>query len=137
MSADHFRWAFARTESPARVRAAFDTHVVPTAGRLYFQLALGIGSGVRFGNSDRPPLLLVAGEADRSVALAMVRANQARYSRSRAITDYVSFPNRPHFLIGSEGWEEVADYVLAWCAQQAPAGDLATRRTIRAGTLPA
>lgn len=33
--------------------------------------------------------------------------------------DYREFPERSHFTIGEKGWEEVADYTLAWAVEQA------------------
>ena len=37
---------------------------------------------------------------------------------SSAITEYKEFPGRPHFP-GAPGWEEVADYALAWALEHA------------------
>ena len=118
MSKERFAWGFANSLSPAEQAEAFDKHVVPTSGRLYYQLALGIGSGVRFRNPQRPPLLLVAGDKDRTVEPSMVRANYKKYQRSGAVTEYRVFAGRPHCLIGSPGWEEIADYAIEWCMSQ-------------------
>ena len=30
------------------------------------------------------------------------------------MTDFKEFPERSHFTIGQDGWEEVADYALDW-----------------------
>jgi hypothetical protein len=30
------------------------------------------------------------------------------------VTNFKEFAGRDHFLIGSRGWEEVADYCLEW-----------------------
>jgi len=35
------------------------------------------------------------------------------------VTDYKEFPERNHFLIGQNNWEEVADYCLEWLSKQA------------------
>jgi len=129
MSRARFAWGFANTSSDVKQAAAFEKHVVPTSGRLYYQLAFGIGSGVAFRNSDRAPLLLIAGESDRTVEPAMVRANYKRYKRSVAVTDYMSFPDRSHCMIGAAGWEEVADYAMAWCLSQVRAGAPASPST--------
>jgi len=133
MSRDRFAWGFANTSSGIQQARIYERLVVPTSGRLYYQLAFGIGSGVAFKNPDRAPLLLIAGEKDRSVEPSMVRANHARYRRSAAVTDYMSFPNRSHFLIGADGWEEIADYAMAWC-EYFRAGDL-THPGIGAGAI--
>ena len=61
LSAKRFAWGFSNTLTALKQRAAFDSQVVPTSGRLYYQLAFGIGNGVRFKNPARAPLLLIAG----------------------------------------------------------------------------
>jgi pimeloyl-ACP methyl ester carboxylesterase len=114
MSPAHFGWSFAHDLSPADQRSVYDQHVVPTPGRLYYQLATGIGTAVNFKNSTRAPLLLIAGEGDRTIAASMVRMNFNKYRRSSAVTELKTFPNRTHWLVASPGWDEIADYALQW-----------------------
>jgi hypothetical protein len=42
------------------------------------------------------------------------RANFELIARSPAIAAFKEFPGRPHFTGVVDGWEEVADYALAW-----------------------
>lgn len=114
MTPEHFAWSFAHTLPVADQRAAYEQHVVPTPGRLYYQLAAGIGTRVNFKNAARAPLLLIAGENDRTIEPSMVRANYEKYRRSPAVTELKSFPNRTHWLVAAPGWEEIADYALQW-----------------------
>jgi hypothetical protein len=30
------------------------------------------------------------------------------------VTEYKEFPERTHYTLGQEGWEQVADYALEW-----------------------
>ncbi|MDT0341818.1 alpha/beta fold hydrolase [Streptomyces litchfieldiae] len=76
---------------------------------------------VDFRNSDRAPLLLVAGDADHGIPAAVVRENHRRYRRSTAITEYKEYPGRDHLTALHEGWEDVADYALAGASTAAPA----------------
>lgn len=100
---------------PADAQAeAYARFIVPAPGRIYYQSVLGLGSTIDWNNPDRPPLLLISGAEDRTVEPSMVRQNLTRYQRSQASTDFLSFPDRDHFLIASSGWEEVADAALAW-----------------------
>ena len=48
------------------------------------------------------------------IPAALNASNCIRYSRSAGLTDYKEFPGRAHFIIGQPGWEQVADYALAW-----------------------
>jgi pimeloyl-ACP methyl ester carboxylesterase len=114
MSPKHFARSFANDLPATDQRTAYDQHVVPTPGRLYYQLATGIGTGVNFKNANRAPLLLIAGEEDRTIDASMVRANYRKYGRSSAVTEFKSFPKRTHWLIAGPGWQEVADYALQW-----------------------
>ncbi len=56
----------------------------------------------------------IAGGRDNIVPAVLNRTNHSRYAASPSITDFKDFPGRAHFIIGQPGWEEVADYVLAW-----------------------
>jgi pimeloyl-ACP methyl ester carboxylesterase len=114
MSFASFQWGFAHTLPEAEQRAAYDMYVAPTPGRPYFQAALGIGTGINFGNATRAPLLLIAGELDRTVSASMVQATYERQKRSPGITSFKLFPGRTHYLIGSPGWEEIADAAITW-----------------------
>jgi|SRR5579871_2584244 len=119
MSFGHFARSFMQLSSADEQRAVYDGEIVPTPGRIYFDLALGIGSRVDFSNARRAPLLLIGGDQDRTVQLSTVRAAYRRHRRSRALTEIKIFTGRTHWLIGAAGWEEVADYALAWASENA------------------
>jgi hypothetical protein len=38
------------------------------------------------------------------------------HRKSKAVTGYKEFLDRPHFTVGAPGWEEVAEYALSWAA---------------------
>ena len=121
MSLKSFGWGFAQNLQGEALRAAYERYVVPTPGRIYYQAALGIGTRVDWANSQRAPLLLTAGEKDRTAQPSMIRSAYRKYQRSRAVTAFKEFPGRTHWLIASEGWEEVADYALTWAREHARA----------------
>jgi len=121
MSFRNFQWGWVHTLSEGEQRAAYERHVIPTSGRLFFQALLAPltdDTKVNYRNSLRAPLLIIAGELDRTVEAAMNLANARKYARSTAVTDYRAFPGRTHWIVGQPGWEEVADYVLDWLAKQ-------------------
>jgi pimeloyl-ACP methyl ester carboxylesterase len=119
MSLRSFGWGFAQNLSPDERRAAYERYVVPTPGRIYYQAALGLGTRVNYANAQRAPLLLTAGEKDRTAQPSMVRSAYHKYQRSSAVTAFKEFAGRTHWLIASSGWEEVADYTLAWAREHA------------------
>ena len=114
MSYRGFARNFANGLPEARQRAAYDLHIVPAPGRIYYQSVLGIGASIDWKNSNRAPLLLVSGEQDRTVEPGMVRQNLECYAASPAVTDFHVYPGRSHFLIAAPGWEEIADRALEW-----------------------
>jgi len=120
----NFQWGWVHTLSEPEQRAAFEQHVIPTSGRLFFQALLAQFTDetkVNYRNHLRPPLLIIAGELDRTVEAKMNRANFKKYARSTAVTEYREFPGRTHWIVGQPGWEEVADHALDWLAKQLPA----------------
>ncbi len=41
------------------------------------------------------------------------------YRHAKTVTDYKEFEGRSHYIVGQDGWEEVADYALAWATEHA------------------
>ncbi|MDO0924988.1 alpha/beta fold hydrolase [Streptomyces sp. TG1A-8] len=118
-----FHYAFTNTLGESESAAVYERYQVPGSARVLFQGAFAnfsprAATRVDFRNPRRAPLLLVAGGADHVVPTRVNKANWRLYRTSPAITDYREFPGRSHFTVGQEGWEEVADYVLAWVAHQ-------------------
>jgi pimeloyl-ACP methyl ester carboxylesterase len=121
MSYKHFQWAWVHTLSEPEQRAAYEQHVIPTSGRLFSQAFLAEitnATKVNYRNSLRAPLLIIAGELDRTVEASMNLANFRKYARSTAVTDHHQFAGRTHWTLRQPGWEEVADYALDWLAKQ-------------------
>jgi len=124
-----FSWAFVQTEPSAQQQRYFRDYLVPTPGRLYYQSAAGIQTEVNFTNPRRAPLLLISGDQDRTVTPRMVEKVYRKHLASGAVTDFKQFAGRPHLLIATPGWEEVADHALHWALRHsnrnAVTGDLA------------
>ena len=126
LTPEQFHYGFANSLSEEDSRAAYDRYHIPGAGRLLFQAGLAnvtphAASTVDFTNSDRAPLLIIAGGADHIVPPSVNRENARRYRRSRAVTAYREYPGRCHYTLGQDGWEEVADFALEWARNPIPA----------------
>ena len=114
-----FRRAFTNSRTEAESLNAFKRYTVPAPYRVLAQTAFANfishnATTVNFRNDTRAPLLLVAGGQDRVVPSSLAKANFELYRESKAETDYKEFRDRTHFIIGQDGWEKVADYVLGW-----------------------
>jgi len=117
MSFPQFQYAFVNTLRLAEQRAAYDRYAVPESRRVPTQ-SLGPAGKVDF-KRPHPPLLITAGEKDHIIPASLVRANFKRYQASASLVELKEFAGRNHFLIGSKGWEEVADYCLGWLEKAA------------------
>jgi len=111
MSFKHFQYAFVNTLPEAEQRAAYDRYVVPESRGVPTQSLTSAGK-VDFKKAH-PPLLITAGQRDHIIPASLNKANYNKYQGS-SITDFKEFAGRDHFVIGEKGWEEVADYCMAW-----------------------
>ena len=41
-----------------------------------------------------------------------------KYASSKSVTDFKEFSGRCHYIIGQDGWQEVARYALSWAEKQ-------------------
>lgn len=119
---EQFHYAFANTLSREESNRIYGRYHVPAAGAVLWEGALAnvnprSALRVNFANSDRAPLLFIAGGADHVSPPVLSKSNAGRYRRSRAITGYHEFPGRAHFTLGQPGWQEVADYALEWAVE--------------------
>jgi pimeloyl-ACP methyl ester carboxylesterase len=124
LTAEQFHYAFTNTMSEEQSAAVYERYAVPGPGRVLWQGALAnfnphTPDRVDFRNDDRAPLLLIAGEVDHTVPASVDRQMAKLQSKSAAVTEYKEFAGRSHFIIGQEGWEEVADYALDWATEHA------------------
>jgi pimeloyl-ACP methyl ester carboxylesterase len=123
LTADEFRYSFGNELSPEESDELWASWVVPSPARPLFQAAtanfsLHSAATVDTGNSDRGPLLLIAGGKDHTVPEVITKAELKAYRKSSATTDYLAFPDRGHSLTIDHGWQGVADAVLEWLAEQ-------------------
>jgi alpha-beta hydrolase superfamily lysophospholipase len=114
-----FHRAFTNSLTETESLDAFKRYVVPAPYRVLVQTAFAnftshTAATVNVRNDTRAPLLLIAGGKDRVAPSSLVKANFELYRESKAETDYKEFRDRTHFIIGQDGWEKVADYVLGW-----------------------
>ncbi len=115
------RWwrVFANSLTESEARAAYQRYAIAAPGKAIFQAALsnvtpGSAAGINFNNADRGPLLFIGGEKDVIMPASLNRKNFRKYRHSAAVTEYKEFVGRSHFIIGENGWDEVAEYALRW-----------------------
>jgi pimeloyl-ACP methyl ester carboxylesterase len=117
LSPKQFRYAFTNSLSQDESDRVREEFVIPAPGKPLWQAATHLfmntgDSRIDYSKPDRAPLLFIAGDADHVVPASVNRKNAKRYRSG--VVDLKEFPGRTHYVVGQDGWEEVADYALAW-----------------------
>ena len=114
MSFPRFQYTFTNDMPLSDQQAAFDRYVVPESRRVPRE---SLTAKIDFSR-PHAPLLLVAGSDDHLIPASLNRTNFARYNLSPSKTDFKEFAGRTHFIVGQDGWEEVAGFIAGWLNQQ-------------------
>jgi pimeloyl-ACP methyl ester carboxylesterase len=122
---EQWNYAFTNTFPEDRARKLYERYAIPVSGRILFESALANltpghqGTYVDYHNDERAPLLFVAGTEDNIMPPKVQWSNAAHYKSTKTLTEVVEFGGKPHLLPAAPGWEEIADYVLAWAVRNA------------------
>ncbi len=124
---EQFRYGFTNALEEDEAHEVYEKFAVPGSGRPVFQAAAAnlnpwTEDQVNTKNPERGPLLLIAGEKDHTVPLAVVTATYKLQKHNPAVTQFREIPNRGHSLIIDHGWREVAEIALDFMAQQLQKG---------------
>jgi pimeloyl-ACP methyl ester carboxylesterase len=116
---EQWRYVFTNTFDEADARVAYDRYHVPASGKIFWDSVLANfipgpqETAVNYRNDARAPLLFISGHDDNLMPPAVQRSN-AKHYKSKTITEIKEYPGRSHLLPAQRGWEEVADFALAW-----------------------
>jgi pimeloyl-ACP methyl ester carboxylesterase len=118
-----FHYAFANTLSQQESDELYRRYHVPAASTVLREGAFANfrrdpPTKVHF-ERRRAPLLFIAFGEDHIIPPKASRHNMEKYAGSDAIVAFKEYPGRPHFP-GVAGWEEVADFALAWALDPSP-----------------
>ena len=117
---EQFHYAFTNTLSAEESQKVYDRYAIAAPGRFVFDGATAnfnphAATKVDFDKEDRAPLLFVAGGSDQFIPPSLNKSNARHYNSG--VIAYKEFPGRSHYTLGQDGWEEVADYALAWALE--------------------
>jgi alpha-beta hydrolase superfamily lysophospholipase len=124
LTLEQFHYAFTNHLSEEETVPLYERYAVPGPNHVLFQASLAnfnphAATTVNFDNADRAPLLLLAGGQDHVVPASVTEANYRLFARSPAVTAFREYPERTHWTVGQDGWEDVADYALEWAVENA------------------
>ena len=123
---EQWQYAFTNTFTEAEARRLYERYHIPASGNVFWGSVLAnIHPGkdatyVDYGNDDRAPLLFLSGSEDHLMPPSVQRSN-AKHYKSNTLTELKEFEGMAHLMPAQEGWEEVADYALAWAVEQSTA----------------
>lgn len=120
MTKKFFATRFANGLPADQVDEHFARYIVPTAGKVYWDGVVSGGAGpINWKSASRAPLLLIGGGKDLIAPASMTRAIFNKQKRAKSLTELKIYPDRSHYLCAEPGWEEVADFALAWAERNA------------------
>jgi non-heme chloroperoxidase len=124
---EQFRYGFTNALEEDEARELYEKYAVPGSGRPVFQAATAnlnpwTEDQVNPKNPKRGPLLLIAGEKDHTVPLAVVKAAYQLQQHNPAVTEFRQIAGRGHSLTIDHGWREVAEFALTFIRQNLPHG---------------
>ena len=127
LSEDEWRYAFTNTFTEEESRRLYERYHIPASGRILWGGVLANfqpghqDTWVDYRNADRAPLLFVSGSEDHIMPPSVQRSNHKHYKAEGTVTEIKEYEGKAHLLPSQEGWQAIADEVLAWAEEQAKA----------------
>lgn len=121
---EQFVYAFTNGAEEEVSRHAYERYAVPVSGSILFgSVTANLKPGhqdtwVDYHNEDRAPLLFISGSTDHIMPPSVQQANAKHYKGTTTVTE-VEEVEGPHFMVGLEGWEAIADRALEWALANA------------------
>jgi pimeloyl-ACP methyl ester carboxylesterase len=119
LSLDQFKYGWANALDDEEAERLYQSYHVATPGVALMQMAnanLNPRTEAKLDpkNPERGPLLIIEGEKDHTVAMAIAKASFKRQRQNPAVTEFETVANRGHSLTIDSGWREVAERALAF-----------------------
>lgn len=109
---EQFQFGFVNGMSEIEQKYAYEHFAVPESRRVG-RAPLTTVAKMDYEQA-RGPLLLVAGEIDRTIPASLTLSIFESYQETPGITDYIEFVGRNHYTIKQFGWVDVTNYVATW-----------------------
>jgi non-heme chloroperoxidase len=113
-----FKYGWANNLDDVEAKELYETFHVPAPGVPLFQASIAnfnplSETRVDSKNPERGPLLVIAGENDHTIPLAVTEATfKIQSGNNPGVTEIERIPGRGHSLVIDNGWKEVADVAV-------------------------
>ena len=130
---EQWHCAFTNTFGEEEARALYERYHVPASAAVFWDNVLAnVKPGphetwVNYENDTRAPLLFVSGCEDHLMPPSVQKSNAKHYKAPGTVTEAREYDGYAHLLTAQDGWEQIADEVLAWAVEHA--ASWAARRT--------
>ena len=119
---EQFAYGWVNNLDEQEGRELYEKYHVPASGVPLFQAATAnlnpfSETKVDTKNPQRGPLLVVAGDNDNTVPLAITHATYKQQSRNPGVTEIIEVAGRGHSLTIDHGWRDVAEIALAFISR--------------------
>jgi non-heme chloroperoxidase len=114
-----FHFCFGNHTTDAESKKIWERYSIPSVAHVLWQGALASlhpktsATQVDFEKTNRAPLLLIAGTLDHVIPMSTVEKEYKAY-KGPAKVEYKVFEGRSHGIVIQTGWQEVADFALAF-----------------------
>jgi pimeloyl-ACP methyl ester carboxylesterase len=117
LTLDQFKYGWANALDDDEAKRLYETYHVAAPGGALMQMANAnfnpwTEAKVDPKNPKRGPLLIIDGEKDHTVPLAIANSAYKKQKRNPGVTEIKQIPNRGHSLTIDSGWREVAETAL-------------------------
>jgi non-heme chloroperoxidase len=114
---DQFSYSWANNLPEEEAHELYDEYHVAASGAPLFQAVTAninpwTEASVDTRNPDRGPLLIIAGQSDHTIPLAISHAIFKAQEKNPGVTEITEIPERGHSLTIDRGWAEVADTAI-------------------------
>ena len=123
---EQFAYAFTNSGfTEAESKRLYERYAIPASGGILWGSVLANFEpgrqdvAVDYHNEDRAPLLFVSGEEDHIMPPSIQKSNARHYKGRTTVTERIEYPGRSHLMTAQEGWQQIADDVLAWAVEHA------------------
>lgn len=116
MSFKQWQYSFTNGMTLEQQKNTYEEFLSPESAHVFLDAVSNIAK-VDFAK-PHAPLLFTSGSIDHIIPASLNKKNVKKYKDKNSIVDFHVFESRNHFVLGADGWQQVAEYIENWIAKQ-------------------